>query len=573
MNIIGNNIISSLGFTTAENYAAVKAGRSGLQLHGLWNLPEPFVASLIDRERLQDAFANINSHSPKSYTSFEQAMILSVNEANKSAGIDLASPAVLFIVSTTKGNVHLLDENEKGFDEKHLYLWYSAGLLAQFFGNPNTPIIVSNACISGGCAQIVAQRALQLGNYDYAVVVGADMLCKFIVSGFQSFKALSSEPCKPFDKNHCGLNLGEAAATLIYSTHEISSQNSIRFVDGIICNDATHISAPSKTGDGNFLAINQIIDRYSLLDTQISFINAHGTATSYNDDMEITAISRSGLINVPINSLKGYFGHTLGAAGILESIISMQALQDEIAIASIGYEESNHNIQPNIPTENIHRQQAYAIKMMSGFGGTNAILLFENAASTGREPQTKPYLNNNKLYITNHCEISGSLTDLYRNLKIDYPKFFKMDNLSKAGFLAAEILLKNIDNKNETAIICFTGASSLNTDKAFQKTIQHLDNYFPSPSLFVYTLPNIVTGEIAIRHACKTETSCYISEKINLKMMVDIVHQTFNDTPNLEQALVSWINDDEYCEAKMLLVQKEGSQLFTEDSVNSRFKI
>jgi 3-oxoacyl-[acyl-carrier-protein] synthase-1 len=572
MNIIGDNIISGLGFTTAENYEAVKAGTSGLQPRNLWNLPEPFVASLIDREKLQDIFFTIKHSFSKLYTPFEQALILSVQEANREADLDLATPDVLFIVSTTKGNVHLLDENENGFDKKHLYLWYSAKLVARFFGNPNTPIVVSNACISGGCAQIAAQRLLQSGQYKHVVVVGADMLCRFIVSGFQSFKALSPERCKPFDKGHCGLNLGEAAATIIYSTiNSKHSHNAIRFVDGKICNDANHISAPSRTGEGSFIAINQLITKYSLLENQISFINAHGTATPYNDDMETAAIARSGLTAVPVNSLKGCFGHTLGAAGILESIISAKALQEGIALASQGCGQSNDN-QLNIPYKNISRHQRYAIKMQSGFGGTNAVLLFENSSLAGHTLSEKTSMPMkidffNKLYITNHCKITGSLTDLFRGLKIDYPKFFKMDNLSKVGFLAAEMLLQNHPCKNETAIICFTSAASLNTDKAFQKTIQYDEDFFPSPSLFVYTLPNVVNGEIAIRHGCKTETSCYVSEKTDTKMIIDLVNQTFNHTTNVKQAVVGWFNNDESCEAIMMLVEKEGDELLTEEHI------
>jgi 3-oxoacyl-[acyl-carrier-protein] synthase-1 len=584
VSVIGDNIISSLGFTTLENFKAVKRGVSGLQTHQLWDLPEPFTASLIDRERLRDAFADIEPHS-NAYTPFEQAMIVSVHQANKRTNIDLASPRVLFIVSTTKGNVDLINNeqlimNNVKKEENHyslftahcsLYLWHSAALVSQFFGNPNTPLVVSNACISGGCAQIAAQRALQSDKYDYAVVVGADLLCKFIVSGFQSFKALSAERCKPFDKTHCGLNLGEAAATMIFCNEQLIMNNEqfvFQLIAGAICNDATHISAPSKTGEGSFKALTSILQNIPNLTSQIAFINAHGTATPYNDDMEAVAIARAGLAAVPINSLKGCFGHTLGAAGILESIISAKALEEEIALASQGYEEQNTENQINITTENIDREQPYFIKMMSGFGGTNAVLLFKKPSSPLNDNKEKIQLNTT-LYITNHCKITGSLTDLYRDLKIDYPKFFKMDNLCKAGFLAAEILLQNHKNKSETAIICFTSAASLNTDKAFEKTIQDKDAFFPSPALFVYTLPNIANGEIAIRHGCHAETSCYVSEKENAEMIAEIVNQTFNNTPDLQQALVGWLNDDNHCQASMMLVEREGEKIFTEENIKT----
>ena len=629
MVIIGDSIISSLGFTTLENFEAVKAGKSGLQSYQLWNLPEPFIASLIDRERLQDAFTDIKPLN-KTYTPFEQAMIVSVQEANKAANIDLAAPNVLFIISTTKGNVELMDirlsdmrlsdmryetnslksQNLKSQISKsqisnlksQIYLWYSAKLITDFFKNSNTPLVISNACISGGAAQIAAFRALQLGKYDYAVVVGADLLSKFIVSGFQSFKALSPEPCRPFDKKHQGLNLGEAAATVIMSNEQLTMNNGIRLVSGAIYNDANHISAPSKTGEGSFKALNCILDmrlsdmRYETnnpkshnLKSQIAFINAHGTATSYNDDMEMTAIIRAGLENVPVNSLKSVFGHTLGAAGILESIISAKALQEGLVLKTLGFEENeqltinNEQFALNICKENTATDKKYFIKMMSGFGGVNAVLLFSDMRCEIMRRETNPIFQSlisqslkshiPNLYITSHINLSfknsTEITECYRSLQVNYPKFFKMDNLCKTGFLAAEKLLQHDTNKQETAIICFTSAGSLNTDKAYQKTIQNGDDFFPSPSLFVYTLPNIVTGEIAIRHGCRTETTCYVCEKIDAKMIIEIVMQTFNSTPNLQQALVSWLNDDEHCEAKMMLVKKEGNIVFSEENIKN----
>jgi 3-oxoacyl-[acyl-carrier-protein] synthase-1 len=408
---IGDNIISSLGFTTDENYHAVKQGISGI-IHyeaGTFGLPYPFIASLIDKERLLDAFATICRRDAihgisSSMTPFEKAAILSVFTANKETQIDLANPRTLFILSSTKGNVDLLntrfpinrysisDPPQSGCElsgiglraiEPSFFLWHSAELIAQFFKNRNTPVVVSNACISGAAAQITAKRALQSGKYDHAVVVGADFLSKFIISGFQAFKALAPELCKPFDKNRCGLNLGEAAATLIFSREETKHAPSLQC--GAIRNDATHISAPSRTGEGSFRALKSILSsnlKSQNLISQIAFINAHGTATSYNDAAEMNAIARAGLENIPVNALKSNFGHTLGAAGVLETIISIRALHEGIILKTLGFEESetliinNEQLILNICKETIHTDKKYFIKMMSGFGGVNAALLY-----------------------------------------------------------------------------------------------------------------------------------------------------------------------------------------------------
>jgi 3-oxoacyl-[acyl-carrier-protein] synthase-1 len=376
INTAGTNIISSLGFTTTENYENVKRGISGIKHYaaGTFDLPEAFMASLIDNERLNDLFyRRCNCRSSANYTGLEKAAILSVFDANEQANIDLSSEKTIFILSTTKGNIAELDSS--GNPAQKVYLWHTAKSVAGFFQNPNTPIVVSNACISGAAAQIAAMRELENGNFDYAVVAGVDFLSKFIISGFQSFKALSPDICRPFDKERCGLNLGEAAATIIYSSRPPSAQHTFSLINGAIRNDANHISGPSRTGEGIFRALNYILQ--DIDKEEIAFINAHGTATPYNDAMEATAIERASLQTVSVNSLKGYFGHTLGAAGVLEAIISMEALKDSLVLKSFNYYEQNFENKINVAQENQPTGKRYFIKMLSGFGGVNAVLLLK----------------------------------------------------------------------------------------------------------------------------------------------------------------------------------------------------
>jgi 3-oxoacyl-[acyl-carrier-protein] synthase-1 len=155
------------------------------------------------------------------------------------------------------------------------------------------------------------------------------------------------------------------------------------------------------------------------------------------------------------------------------------------------------------------------------------------------------------------------LTALYRKLNIDYPKFFKMDTLSKLGFLASELIFE--DNKQrfvpreDGAIICFNRSSSLETDVFFQSSLAP-GNFFPSPSVFVYTLPNIVMGEIAIRNKFFGETSFYISEKFNPEQIFSTINIVFqNNKTNF--VLTSWVESFETsCEIFMLLVEKKTAQ-------------
>jgi 3-oxoacyl-[acyl-carrier-protein] synthase-1 len=372
---VSDNIISSLGFSSGENYQAVREGKTGLRYYEQgFGLPEPFVASLIDKKKLDNIFSSLPQTKRIKYTKLEKAAILSVHNALANTNINPSDDKVLFIFSTTKGNIELLEKN-KDYDPQRIYLWRSAQLIAQYFGNKNQPLVVSNACISGVAAQIAAVRYLMAHRAKYVIVVGAEVLSKFIISGFQSFKALSRELCKPFDKRRTGLNLGEAAATIIYAIAEpdIISDNAIIYESGCICNDANHISAPSRTGEGLFNAITKTIKDKE----DISFINAHGTATPYNDDMESMAIGRAGLGNIPVNSLKACFGHTLGAAGILETIISASALENNIILPNRGCDEIGVAFPICVNTATTTSDKNKFLKLISGFGGCNAAIVLK----------------------------------------------------------------------------------------------------------------------------------------------------------------------------------------------------
>ena len=334
---IADNITSPLGLTTTDNYKAVCEGKSCLKRYeGKWELPEPFVASLFQDGQIEDMFiSEINSDD--AYTRFEKMVLLSATKAIEDSGIDASSDKTIFVLSTTKGNVSLLEKNVCGVDDNRVLLGVMANVISCHFGNSNMPIVVSNACISGVCAQIVAKRCLESSKYDNAVVIGADEQSPFIVSGFMSFRALSPEVCHPFSKNRNGLNLGEAAATIIYQRCDnvIDGRQAVK---GAIRNDANHISGPSRTGEGSYRALKYVMTD-EVVPADIAVVNVHGTATVYNDDMESIALSRAGLSDTPINGYKGYYGHTMGAAGILESILSMKALDNGLILPTRGFDE------------------------------------------------------------------------------------------------------------------------------------------------------------------------------------------------------------------------------------------
>jgi 3-oxoacyl-[acyl-carrier-protein] synthase-1 len=378
---VGDCIVSPLGDTTRKNYEAVRKGDSRLCYYEHpWNLPESLYASLFSQEQWQEVDERLSLSIP--YTRFEKIVILSAKQALEEAGIDPSSERVLFLLSTTKGNVELLAEREQPrFPAARVLLGETALQVSRYFRNPNTPLVLSNACISGVSVQVAAMRLLLSGAYDSIVVMGADCQSPFIVSGFQSFKALSTELCRPFDKDRCGLNLGEAAATVVLTRKarlEVAAEDWV-LRQGGICNDANHISGPSRTGEGSYRALLKALQGIS--SEELAFVNVHGTATAYNDEMESIALDRAGLSSVPVNGLKGYFGHTMGAAGILESLLSMEAVDDHCVLATRGFESLGVSRPVRVSNRvGVTNQRAF-IKLMSGFGGCNAALLYQKGGT------------------------------------------------------------------------------------------------------------------------------------------------------------------------------------------------
>lgn len=366
--IVSDNITSPIGGTTADNFAQLKNGVSGVKLHDNKSMSaEPFYASLFD----MDAFAGNGVQ-----TKFEQLLIASIKNALEWTGLETTTSNISLIISSTKGNISLLETQEPSEElNKRIALTTSAKIVADHFGFVNKPIIVSNACTSGILAILTAMRMINAGQYETVIICGADVISQFILSGFQSFKAISSQPCKPFDADRDGITLGEGAATIILSSNTKYAGN-IEVKGGATSNDANHISAPSRTGEELSQAINASLKQAGLPASDIDFISAHGTATVYNDEMEAKAITLSGLQTVPLNSMKGFYGHTLGAAGLIESIISIQSLKENVIIPTPGFKHIGVSTPVNVCRELISTPLKNCLKTASGFGGCNGAVIF-----------------------------------------------------------------------------------------------------------------------------------------------------------------------------------------------------
>jgi 3-oxoacyl-[acyl-carrier-protein] synthase-1 len=371
--IVADNILSPIGNTSAENFDKLTQNISGIKEHPAGDKSAvPFYASLFndDREFLT---------APGNYTKFEQLLIASVTDALKDSGVDSTDPKTVLIISTTKGNISMLETEAGNPNLNHrIALPTSARLVAEGFGFVNKPLIVSHACISGLMAMITGMRLIQAGQYDNAIVVGGDVITRFVLSGFQSFQAISALPCKPFDLNRDGINLGEAAATIILSANQQKEEN-IQLAGGSVSNDANHISGPSKTGEELFDAINAALKSAGVEPEAVDFISAHGTATIYNDEMEAKAINLAGMQHIPVNSLKGYYGHTLGASGLIEAIIAAHSLKRNTIIPTRGFTELGVTQPLNVAKTLQQTPLTACLKTASGFGGCNAAIVLRKS--------------------------------------------------------------------------------------------------------------------------------------------------------------------------------------------------
>ncbi len=365
---IATNVTTPLGLTTDEVWQAVQAGASGVRLiedsalaaQGVW-------ASAFTGAQ----WARIDKAADGTLSSLERMCVHSVTDALARCALMPDLSKTLFVFATTKGNIESLGSLP---DERNR-LTTTASLIALACGIPTRPAVISHACVSGVTGLIYALRSLQSGRYETAIVTGADRLSAFVTSGFQSFQALAGERCKPFDAARKGINLGEASATIILSRKSVGEPLAL-LCGGATSNDANHISGPSRTGEELALAISKALTESRLKGADIDAISAHGTATVYNDEMESKAFAHTGLLHAPLHSLKGYLGHTLGAAGVVESAMLVESIRRGQTIASLGFETLGVPHEVNVSRESERLNIRHALKTASGFGGCNAAVVW-----------------------------------------------------------------------------------------------------------------------------------------------------------------------------------------------------
>jgi 3-oxoacyl-[acyl-carrier-protein] synthase II len=289
--------------------------------------------------------------------------------------------ADFLVLATTKGEIDLLEKQCR--DSKIEKDFSLSSLLDKTLNYLNIPrgMLVSAACasssvgISRGSEMILAARA------ERVAVIGIDIVSKFVFSGFSALQALSVDndsntPAKPFDANRDGLIVGEACGAVLLEK-DVAPRGDLAgqiFGWGEAA-DANHVTGPSRDGSGLASAIFAAMEMSGIKPEQIGAVSAHGTGTVYNDNMEMLAFKSVFPEPIPVFSVKGALGHTMGASGTLETIISLKSLQESLVPPTVGFKAPDENSEGWVSSEDVNLGNEYILKTNSGFGGINTALI------------------------------------------------------------------------------------------------------------------------------------------------------------------------------------------------------
>ncbi|MCK4638582.1 MAG: beta-ketoacyl-[acyl-carrier-protein] synthase family protein [Bacteroidales bacterium] len=389
--VTGMGVISSIGKDIKKNSESLRNGNSGI------NKPKFFQSKYASSFFFGEV--NISNRSLKeqlglseekgltrtdlfAFKAFEEA----INDAKLSKE-EISSFDTALISASTVGGMCLTDQlyedaNLKSESSEYLASYgcsaHTLRLIKKYNikGFTNT---INTACSSSANAIMFGSRLIKSGRVKRAIVGGTDSLAKYTVNGFNALKILSESPCKPFDEYRCGLTLGEGAAYLVLESEEVvSNKNTYARVSGYgNANDAFHTSTISDNAVGVISAISQALKSANLDPNKIDYINTHGTGTENNDFVELTGLSKIFNKIPPYNSTKSYTGHTLGAAGAIESIFSILSIINNELYPSLNINTpiSQFNLSP-VKKYETGVDINYVLSNSFGFGGNCTSLIF-----------------------------------------------------------------------------------------------------------------------------------------------------------------------------------------------------
>jgi 3-oxoacyl-[acyl-carrier-protein] synthase-1 len=388
--ITGAGVVSAIGLDKAATLSSLRAGRSGIgsvRYLGTEHRDLPVGEVPLSNEELAQQLG-IPADRPMVRTSL--LGIWALREALTEAGLggqDLEEMA--FISGTTVGGMDKSELFYREFLESGAHSEYialhdcgaSTELIADYFGRFAFTTTSSTACSSAANAVILGAEMIQAGMFERVAVGGSECLSKFHLNGFNTLMILDHRPCRPFDADRAGLNLGEGAGYLILESEDSARRRGARPLTrlsgyGNAC-DAFHQTATSADGEGAYRAMRQAIELAGLQPADIDYINAHGTGTPNNDASECAAMRRLfGAEVPPFSSTKGYTGHTTSASGGVEAVISLLALQEQFLPQNAGWEHLMPEGLKPVTDEQPRRPMRHVLCNAFGFGGNDSSMLF-----------------------------------------------------------------------------------------------------------------------------------------------------------------------------------------------------
>lgn len=387
-------IISAIGNTLEENKKSLLSSTSGIgELLHIQSKQATHIKVGEVKLSNDDLIAQLQLPSENNFTRTGLLGLVAAKEAVANSKIsDINEFRTGFISATSVGGmdkteIHFKDFKNQPETQKYIASHHagdSTQKIADALGSTGFVTTISTACSSAVNAVMLGARLIKAGKLDRVIVGGTDALSKFTINGFKTLMILSDDICAPFDTDRKGLNLGEAAAYLVLESEAIVTQQNkkvLAYLSGYgNANDAFHQTASSETGEGAFLAMRKALNLADLKPSQIDYINAHGTATPNNDLSESAAIKRIFGENVPdFSSTKAYTGHTLAAAGAIEAVFSVLALQEQTLFPNLNFQTKipETGLQPitTLRQKNIQ----HVLSNSFGFGGNCSTLIFSKA--------------------------------------------------------------------------------------------------------------------------------------------------------------------------------------------------
>jgi 3-oxoacyl-[acyl-carrier-protein] synthase II len=396
--VTGMGVVSAAGWTLDETWEAIAAGRSGLRALSLFESQR--CGKLPVGEVTGDPAARSGL---RSGSRSDHLAVWAARQAYIDAGLGAASFAAdrgAVVLGALTGGMMFTEEfltrlhRGQGADAQHLddrACCNSADRIAEIFGLGGFRTTVSNACASGGAALGLGCDLIEAGEADIVLAGGVDSLNRVVLNGFNSLMLVSPDGCRPFDAERKGMSVGEGAGVLVLESEEHALARGARVRAwlagrGNTC-DAHHVSAPQPEGRGLHEAMRLALAGAGLPPAAVDYINAHGTGTADNDPVEARAIcALFGATPPAVSSTKRFFGHTLAAAGAIEAIVTVLALERQAIPPNLGL----RTVDPKIPlapvVEYRPAQLAVAMSTSLGFGGNNSAVLFRRPGTWEAAP-------------------------------------------------------------------------------------------------------------------------------------------------------------------------------------------